>query len=84
MPDIPNIKCEIVNEDVRYLRDHCPPTATSVSGTGPGSVCRCDCPPPTPPEPPKPPPPKHCVKRVVVNNLTRYTARTNNTHIRVC
>ena len=74
----------IVNEDVRYLRNDCPPTVESVTVTGWGSVCRCDCPTPPPPTPPKPPPPKHCVTRVVVNNLTRYQARTGGTHIRVC
>ncbi len=76
-------KHEVVNQDVRYLRNECPPTVASVSGTGFGMVCRCGCE-PTPPVTPKTPAKIGCVTRIVVNNLRRYRAMTPGTHIRVC
>ena len=76
------MKYEIVNEDVRYLRNECPISCFSVTGTGPGE-CKC-CPDPEPPPPPAPPPPRCCATRVVVRNSGTYLVSSNGSVMKVC
>ncbi len=77
------MRFEIVNEDVRYLRDYCPITASSVTGTGPGAVCRCECEPP-PPIPPVQPKPQCCAIKVKVGSLVRYRPNNGSANLKVC
>lgn len=73
---------QIVNKDVRYLRENCPISCSSVTGTGPGE-CKC-CPGPEPK--PTPPPVKQdcCVHRYVVRRSGTYQIGADGSVQRVC
>lgn len=73
---------ETVNKDVRYLRNWCPQTCSSVSGVGWGE-CFC-CEPEEPIIPPPEPPLQCCVTRVIVRNSGRYVVSSNGSVQKVC
>lgn len=77
------MRYEIVDGDLRYLRNICPMTISTVTGCGPGAVCRCEC----EPEPEKPPIVKirpTCKTNVSVKAFTRYRAPSSANNLRVC
>ncbi len=74
---------QIINKDVRQIRDNCPETCSHTTGTGLGSVCRCPCPKPEPPPPPEVPK-QCCVTRIITRNSGRYAIRDNGTIQKVC
>lgn len=77
------MRYDIVDKDVRYKRDECPPTCSSVTGTFWGSVCRCGCEPEAPVVP-APPSPRCCSVRVTSNNLRRYRISNGSGAVTVC
>jgi hypothetical protein len=76
------MRYEDVDKDIRQIRNECPVTCSSTTGTGAGS-CYC-CLPPIPLPPLPPPPPLGCVTRVVINNTGRYRTNNGGSNIRVC
>lgn len=92
------MRYEEVNKEIREIRDNCPITASSVTGTGGGSVCRCceaveanhcsyftssvQCPPQIPPPPSKIT--QCCAMRVMIRNLQRYLANGGSGNQKVC